>query len=57
VVGALSQQSAVAALGRTDARRGEELVLDALREYLVSLQSEATGEDGEREPVALTIAP
>ena len=32
------------------------LVLDALRDYLLSLRSEADGGDGEREPVALTIS-
>lgn len=32
------------------------LVLDALREYLLSLQTETVGGDGEREPVALTIS-
>ena len=32
------------------------LVLDALREYLLSLQSEPVAGDGEREPVALTIS-
>jgi predicted RNase H-like HicB family nuclease len=32
------------------------LVLDALREYLLSLQTEAVAGDGEREPVALTIS-
>jgi hypothetical protein len=32
----------------------KELVLDALREYLLSLAEEPQG-DGEREPVALTI--
>ena len=32
------------------------LVLDALREYLLSLQTEAIDGDGEREPVALTIS-
>jgi predicted RNase H-like HicB family nuclease len=37
---------------RADAKA---LVLDALREYLLSLQTEAVGGDGEREPVALTI--
>jgi hypothetical protein len=31
------------------------LVLDALREYLLSLRAEAEDGDGEREPVALTI--
>jgi hypothetical protein len=31
-------------------------VLDALREYLLSLRSEGDGGDGEREDVALTIA-
>jgi hypothetical protein len=31
-------------------------VLDALREYLLSLQSEPVAGDGEREPVALTIS-
>jgi predicted RNase H-like HicB family nuclease len=33
----------------------KDLVLDALREYLLSLQGEVVSEDGEREPVALTI--
>jgi|tagenome__1003787_1003787.scaffolds.fasta_scaffold19044652_2 predicted RNase H-like HicB family nuclease len=37
---------------RADAK---ELVLDALREYLLSLQSDSGHGDGEREPVALTI--
>jgi predicted RNase H-like HicB family nuclease len=37
---------------RADAKA---LVLDALREYLLSLQTEAVGGDVEREPVALTI--
>ena len=32
------------------------LVLDALREYLLSLQTEPSGGDGERESVALTIS-
>jgi hypothetical protein len=32
------------------------LVLDALREYLLSLQTDEVGGDGEREPVALTIS-
>jgi len=31
------------------------LVLDALREYLLSLRREATDGDGERESIALTI--
>jgi predicted RNase H-like HicB family nuclease len=46
---------AVITAGATRAE-AKELVLDALREYLLPLQSEATGEEGEREPVALTIA-
>ena len=33
----------------------KELVLDALREYLLSLTEESAGAAGEREPVALTI--
>jgi len=33
----------------------KELVLDALREYLLSLAEEPPGEAGERESVALTI--
>ena len=32
------------------------LVLDALREYLLSLRTEPGGGGGEREPVALTIS-
>jgi len=36
-------------------QEAKALVLDALREYLLSLRSDATGGDGEREPVALTI--
>jgi hypothetical protein len=37
--------------------RGEakEMVLDALREYLLSFADETPADDGEREPVALTI--
>jgi hypothetical protein len=38
---------------RADAKA---LVLDALREYLLSLRSAAEDGDGEREPVALTIS-
>jgi hypothetical protein len=38
---------------RADAKA---LLLGALRECLSSLRSEATGGDGEREPIALTIA-
>jgi predicted RNase H-like HicB family nuclease len=38
---------------RADAKA---LVLDALREYLLSLRTEAATGDGEREPVALTIS-
>ena len=34
----------------------KELVLDALREYLLSLADGAPSGDGEREPVALTIS-
>jgi len=46
---------AVITAGPTRAE-AKELVLDALREYLLSLQTEPTAEDGEREPLALTIA-
>jgi hypothetical protein len=41
-----------AAPTRQDAK---EMVLDALREYLLSLTQEPPDGDGEREPVALTI--
>jgi hypothetical protein len=34
----------------------KEMVLDALREYLLSLTEKAPVGDGEREPVALTIS-
>ena len=38
------------------AREGaKELVLDALREYLLSLVDDQPSDAGEREPVALTI--
>jgi hypothetical protein len=33
----------------------KEMVLDALREYLLSLTEAPLAEEGEREPVALTI--
>jgi hypothetical protein len=33
----------------------KDMVLDALREYLLSLTEEALTDEGEREPVALTI--
>jgi predicted RNase H-like HicB family nuclease len=33
----------------------KEMVLDALREYLLSLTEDEPGGGGEREPVALTI--
>jgi hypothetical protein len=33
-----------------------ELVLDALREYLLSLADDSPRGDGEREPIALTIS-
>jgi hypothetical protein len=36
--------------------QAKELVLDALREYLLSLADEAPDADGERETVALTIS-
>jgi predicted RNase H-like HicB family nuclease len=36
-------------------QQAKALVLDALREYLLSLRGEATDGDGERERVALTI--
>lgn len=41
-----------AAPTREDAK---ELVLDALREYLLSLADEPPDDGGERDPVALTI--
>jgi predicted RNase H-like HicB family nuclease len=45
---------AVITAGRTR-EDAKALVLDALREYLMSLRDEAADGDGEREPVALTI--
>ena len=46
---------AVITAGKTR-EEAKALVLDALREYLLSFRDEADGGDGEREAVALTIA-
>jgi predicted RNase H-like HicB family nuclease len=51
----IAELPAVITAGPTRAE-AKELVLDALREYLLSLQTEPSGSDGERESVALTIS-
>jgi predicted RNase H-like HicB family nuclease len=45
---------AVITAGKTR-EEAKALVLDALREYLLSFRDDAAHGDGEREPVALTI--
>jgi predicted RNase H-like HicB family nuclease len=51
----IAELPAVITVGRSR-DEAKALVLDALREYLLSLRSEPGDGDGEREPVALTIS-
>jgi predicted RNase H-like HicB family nuclease len=50
----IAEYPAVITVGRTR-DEAKALVLDALREYLLSLADEAPVRPGERDPVALTI--
>jgi len=50
----IAEYPAVISAARTR-EAAKELVLDALREYLLSLADESSPNEGEREPVALTI--